>query len=261
MTVITPLAAISDTFHKRVCPLYSFDIAGKPFLIGSSVPFLVGEDAFLLTAAHVCFDKRCQPVPLFTWADMTPVSLTHRRVAWNYLAGKTPDTDVALIALSRSDAATLKDNYWFSDISSVSTTRPKTPGVHYLLAGYPFAQNKVTTTCMSPPALATHLITGHIESLKITKLRDKTHECHFALAFPASPLTDLNGKSFRIPKPQGMSGGGVWRLNIDTVSKEASTPQLVGIGIECHVSKSSRVFIATRVQIALALAPDLARLS
>lgn len=262
--MITTLSEIANTMHKRVCPLYSFDAAGKPFLIGSSVPFLAGTYAFLLTAAHVCFDNKRQPVPLFTWANMTPIPLTRQRVAWNHLAGETPDPDVALIALSSADVTALRGNYWFSDTSSVSAVQPKTPGVHYLLAGYPFVRNKITTPNMTPPAWATYMITGNIETVdavEAAQLRDKTDGCHFALTFPPNPIPDLSDRPFRIPKPQGMSGGGVWRLDIDTMNREASRLRLVGIGIEYHPSRNSRVFVATRVQLALALAQDLARLS
>jgi hypothetical protein len=129
--------------------------------------------------------------------------------------------------------------------------------VHYLLAGYPFIRNRITSTDLTPPALATHLITGHIESTQIVKSKDKTDECHFALSFPLAHIRTLYGDIFRVPKPQGMSGGGIWRLDIDTTTHMATTPQLVGIGIEYHKTKKVRVFVGTRVQVALSLATDL----
>lgn len=243
--------------YKRVCPLYSFDAADKPHIVGSAVPFATDRGAFLITAAHVCFNLRKQPLPLFTWTDSGPLLLRELRIGWDYQPGRSPDADVALLALSDGDTARLRQSYWFSDSSAVSTTRVKTAGVHYLIAGYPFIRNRITSTDLTPPMLATHLITGHIDSVRETKAKDKTDECHFALTFPFTQVRTLDGGSFRVPKPQGMSGGGVWRLEIDAATHMASTPQLVGIGIEYQATKVARVFLATRVQLALSLAPDL----
>jgi hypothetical protein len=53
-----------------------------------------------------------------------------------------------------------------------------------------------------------------------------------------------------------MSGGGVWRVEIDTVEKLVSRPLWVGIGVEYH--SAQKTFVATRVQAAAPLAWDLA---
>ena len=243
--------------YRRVCPVYSFDAAGKPHMVGSAVPFATDRGAFLITAAHVCFDRRKLPVPLFTWADSGPLPLCEFRIAWDYRPGQTPDADVALLALSDDAANKLKASYWFCDPATVSTAKPKTPGVHYLIAGYPFSRNRITSTDLSPPALATHLITGQIDSVQGAKPTDKSDECHFALTFPMTQMRTHDGEVFRVPKPQGMSGGGIWRLDIDTTTQMATTPQLVGIGIEYHATKAARIFVGTRVQLALSLAADL----
>jgi hypothetical protein len=243
--------------HKRVCPLYSFDAAGKAHMVGSAVPFMDERGSFLITAAHVCFDRFKKPIPLFTWVDSGPLVLREFRIAWDYQPGRMPDADVALLSLSVQDAATLKQSYWFSDSAGVCAALPKTPGVHYLIAGYPFVRNRVTSTELAPPAMATHLITGHIESVQKESFKDKADAHHFALSFPMGQRRTLGGGVFRVPKPQGMSGGGVWRLGIDVATSMATMPQLAGIGIECHKTKEARVFLATRVQLALSLATDL----
>jgi len=253
----TPLRSIIKAMHRCVCPLYSFDDAGKPYMVGSAVPFGMNRGSFLITATHVCFNHRRQPIPLFTWIDSDPLVLREFRIAWDHQAKKTPDVDVALLALSDDDSVKLKRTYLFSDLSSISTTMPKTRGIHYLIAGYPFIRNKITSTKLTPPALTTSLITGQIESIQQIKSKDKTDAHHFTLVFPLTPIRTLDGSKFRIPKPHGMSGGGIWRLNIDPTTHVASAPQLVGIGIEYHQTKEARVFLGTRVQVALSLAADL----
>jgi hypothetical protein len=255
--IITPIKNIGETIYKRVCPLYSFDAADKPYLIGSAVPFETETGGFLITAAHVCFDQFNKPLPLFTWSEFGPLVLREFRIAWEYKAGYTPDADVALIALTEDDVIKLKHSYWFSNQDAVSATKPLTPGVHYLIAGYPFIRNRIITTRLAPPSMATHLITGQIASVQVAKFNDKSDDCHFTLSFPLGKIRTLEHNNFRIPKPQGMSGGGIWRLNIDTVTKMATTPQLVGIGIEYHATKEARIFVGTRIQLALSLTDDL----
>lgn len=256
MTILVPLSAIAETMHRRVCPLYSFDNGGRVHLVGSAIPYTKGDVSFLITASHVCFDARRQPVALFTWAEDRPLALRDFRISWDYQQGSTPDADVALLALPKDDADILKRIYWFSDTESTATVRRKAPGIHYLLAGYPSVRNRIKDRELAPPALATHLITGDIRSVLETQSKDKSDACHFVLHFPKNNARTLDGDSFRVPKPQGMSGGGVWRIDLDTRSWEATTPLLVGVGIEYH--KENDLFVATQIQLAISLAEDLA---
>lgn len=227
-------------------------------MVGSAVPFRSGNLAFLVTAAHVCLDRRKQIVPLFTWGTSGPRVLRQQRLAWEYKPGQTPDADIALIALTQDDLADLSMSYQFSDPQSVATTKTIAPGVHYLIAGYPSVRNKVKSRNYSPPAMATYLMTGKIQSVASLRHTDKIDSHHFALCFKGDEVRNLDGVPFHVPKPQGMSGGGVWRLDIDLTSGLATTPLLVGIGIEYH--KTEETFVASRIQNAIPLAHDLASL-
>ncbi len=103
------------------------------------------------------------------------------------------------------------------------------------------------------------MITGDIRDVKGLAHFDKTDGEHFALSVPNREVARLGGGRFRLPQPHGMSGGGVWRLEIDIPNRLAATPLLVGVGIEFYTAK--RVFVATRVQVAIPLVRDLMRLS
>ncbi len=217
------------------------------------MPFISGSLAFLVTASHVCFDRGGHSVPLFTIGSGKPRVLLGKRIAWAYRRGETPDIDIAAIELGQEETDDLRQEYQFTTPADSAQTKPKTPGVHYLLAGYPAARNRVTRRNL--PSLATHLMTGDIREVTDLHRSDKNDDVHFSLVFPSSTIPSADGGIFRIPKPQGMSGGGVWRLDVDTRRMLASTPLLVGIGIE-YLRRSNR-FIATRIEGVIPLLWDL----
>lgn len=249
-----PLRAIGETMHRRVCPLYTFGYHNRIHISGSAIPFRAEGFRFLLTAAHVCFDSSKAPIPLFTMGAEEPRALCGRRGAWEFEPGSTPDIDLCVMALDDDLADELERVYQFVTPAETSVTKPKTPGIHYLIAGYPAERNSIKHS-ISP--LATHLVTGDIKATA-EAFPNKSDDFHFVLGHPGKTVPTYTGNRFRVPKVQGMSGGGVWRIEIDIPRKLSTSPLLVGIGIEYH--KTKRVFVATRVQAAIPLVNDLYRL-
>lgn len=256
VSIWVPLHAIGETIHRRVCPLYTFASRDRIHIAGSGVPFRAGGFRFLLTAAHVCFDSSKAPIPLFTMGAERPRALCGRRGAWEYKPGKTPDIDLSVIALDNDLADELEREYQFSTPADTSNATMKTPGVHYLIAGYPAERNSIGNSDSIAPR-ATHLITGDIRGTGDVP-SDKSDAYHFVLGYPGKMVPTHTGGRFRVPKMQGMSGGGVWRIEIDVPRKLATSPSLVGIGIEYH--KAKQIFVATRVEAAIPLVNDLFRL-
>lgn len=253
--VWVPIKAFVETAYRRVVPLYSFDHRDRPYLFASSVPFQSGSMRFLITAAHCCF-RDGSPLPLFVYGAKKVHPLTKLRGTWDYRVGQQPDLDIAVIALDRRCADDLQDIHWFSTPSDVSVVTPKVPGVHYLIAGYPASRNRQRPLKYGLPSRATALITGDVCSVKTVHGMDKSEEHHFAIAFPNKTISNPAGGKFHLPKPHGMSGGGVWRVDIDTLERLANRPSLVGIGVEYH--KAHKTFVATNVQAVGPLVSDLA---
>lgn len=181
-------------------------------------------------------------------------ALCGRRGAWEFKPGNTPDIDLCVMALDDDLADELQRVCQFITPVETSVTKPKTPGIHYLIAGYPAERNSIKNS-IAP--LATHLVTGDIKAT-VKAFPNKSDGFHFALGHPGKTVPTYTGNRFRVPKVQGMSGGGIWRLEIDIRSKLSTSPLLVGIGIEYY--KTKRVFVATRVQAAIPLVDDLFRL-
>ncbi len=253
--VWVPLDVLIETAYRRVVPLYSFDGRDRPYLLASAVPFESGSLRFLITAAHTCFSKR-KPIPLFVYGEKRLHALKGLRGAWEYRQGLDPDLDIAVIALDDTCADDLQQRHVFCTPSDVAGVVPKTPGIHYLIVGYPASRNRRRPPQYGLPSKATALITGDICNVSSVRGVDKTEEVHFAIPFPHKKVPTSGGGEFQVPPSYGMSGGGVWRLEIDPVYKLVSKPLLVGIGIEYH--SAQKTFVATRVQAAAPLASDLA---
>lgn len=251
----SPLIDVLETMHRRICPLYSFDDATRAQIVGSAVPFNSGGFPVLITARHVLLQGGSRrSLPVFTMGEI-PRVLTGRRIVWDYNPGVTPDLDLALVELTDEEASDLEKTYQFTTPAGTSTTKPKTPGIHYVLTGYPASRNRFVSPRSYPSARATHLTTGDIVDVSTLAVRDKTDETHFALGLPYREVPRMGGGRFTIPKAAGMSGGGVWMLEIDIPARLATTPLLVGIGIEHHRPRG--FFVATRVQQAIPLLHDL----
>jgi hypothetical protein len=105
------------------------------------------------------------------------------------------------------------------------------------------------------PSRAISLVSGDIRPISDVGRRNKIDYYHFALRVPRREIRTPQGDHFQLPKPYGMSGGGVWRIDIDIRNQLVTTPLLVGIGIEYH--KSRELFVVTRVQAAIPLAQEL----
>jgi len=246
--------ALIETAYQRVIPLYSFDGRNRPHVLASGVPFAQADDAFLITAAHSCFEDG-KPLPLFVYGKERPHALNLLRGAWEYRAGETPDLDLAVIGLRPDCVADLAKGHLFARPGDVGTVLPKTPGVHYLIAGYPGSRNRKRPVEYGLPGRATALVTGDVCTVVGVDSPDKSDDTHFALDFPHTTIPRAGGGEFRVPPPSGMSGGGVWRVEVDVRTRLASRPLLVGIGIEFYPAR--RKFVATRIQQAAPLAADL----
>jgi len=250
-----PIDLFIDTAYRRVVPLYSLDYRDRPYLSASAVPFQSGDLRFLITAAHCCF-REGEPIPLFVCGEKRPHALRELRGRWEYRPGQQPDRDIAVIALEPSCADDLQERHWFSTPDDVAVVVAKTPGIHYLIAGYPVSRNPQRPARYGLPCRAAALITGDVCSVETVRATDKTEEHHFAIAYPHKKVLTPRGDVFHVPPPRGMSGGGVWRVEIDTVGRLVGRLFLVGIVVEYH--RGQKTFVATRIQAAAPLARDLA---
>jgi len=251
----TSLESVAEGIYRRVCPLYGVDHRDHLHVVGSAIPFDSRGFRFLLSAAHVCLEDDGSPRPLFTMGAEKEWPLVGRRGSWEYKPTRMPDIDIAVIGLDDACADDLQQYYQFTTPADVATLEPRTPLTHFFVAGYAATRNRFRSVGHGLPSRATFLVARDLVDLSNLQAADKTDEQHFALSVPTMPIRKLGGGMFHLPKPHGMSGGGVWRFEVDDRSRLISTPRLIGVSIEHH--KRENAFLATRVQMAIPLAHDL----
>jgi hypothetical protein len=252
--VWTSLDSIAHGIYRYVCPLYWVDSRERVFIVGSAVPFEHDGFRWLLTAAHVCFDDARNPQPLFALGNNRPWALTEIRSAWQLEAGR-PDVDVGVIALSTDCGDDLAGFYRFSTIQDMSTLLPKSDSTYYMIAGYPYSRNRLRPGEPGAPSRAIFFVMR--ETLPISRLKSKvanSDDVHFAVAVPPEHHRVGDGR-FHVPKLQGMSGGGIWRFEIDNRTRLVTTRSLVGIAIEHH--RKERAIVGCRVELVMPLVTDL----
>jgi hypothetical protein len=74
---------------------------------------------------------------------------------------------------------------------------------------------------------------------------------HFALHVPTGRAHGFDFKPLALPKLQGMSGGGIWRVRLNPKDGTVAEALLVGVGIEYHVREAA--LVATRIRSVLPL--------
>jgi hypothetical protein len=251
---LSPLHEVCRALGDYVCPLYALENS-RVRLVGTGVPMHIGDLAFIITAAHVAeqFDER----PLVTIGRDRLLEVTGKRVGYKYLKNERVDTDLAVVQLDTREADEMMKRFSFStpmDVAHVAQAESKY--ILYSLVGYPFSRNRPKPRGFKViTARPTYVTTNRRAALPRRGVDGKHEEVHFALWADADKIVNADSKPITLPKAQGMSGGGVWRIDVDDSSGQPGSPKLVGIGIE--PPHQDDLFVATRVHYIVPLLRDL----
>jgi hypothetical protein len=249
---------IDDSIEKvcfalgdRVCPLYTLHTqSGKPFLVGSGVPFETANRRFLLIAAHVL--KRLPDSVLITTGGSSLVRFPFGSSSFDFLPGRSVDVDVAILSLPEEAGRELALRFSYCSEAEIGTVAPYDPLTLYCLVGYPHSKNKPLPRSFDMiTARPIFVILREFVSLDHLRHGGKRDAIHFGLSLQAKQVRQFDGSRMNIPALQGMSGSGIWRIQLDGSTGKVSRPELVGIFIEYH--RHHHTIVATRIECALAL--------
>jgi hypothetical protein len=249
-----------ESFHSfchslgdRVCPLYRVK-RNRPFLVGTGVPFAIERFSFIITAAHVLDE-----IPgnrLVTFGSQKPVLIGGNSISYGYRRALSIDVDLAVVHLPNETAADMRMRFRFTHPNELGDIQPYEKLSFYALMGYPHSKNKPKPSSQeSIEAKPLYIVLREFAEFGHLASGGKRDEVHVAFAAPRKHVRNVHFEPFTLPKPKGMSGGGLWHFKIDPAAGEFTQPRLVAIGIEHH--QEEQMFLATRIRFAVPIVMDL----
>jgi hypothetical protein len=212
---------------------------------GSGVLLTVAGRKYLLTASHV-FDNAGARKSLSIIAGRHFVALAQER-CWRTKAKTDTIDDPADLAVVGPDAEH-PENWLGTRFIELNEIEPfddnveRAPTTAFLALGYPRTKQPKSLRDGSYAAHAYHFLT-HREDIELGMRAGVTNETHIAVGYERRHFVGDPAIS-EMPDPDGMSGGGLWRLPhaLSSLTPEAS---LVGILIEQHSRHG--IILASRV--------------
>jgi hypothetical protein len=209
-----------------------------------------GHRRFLLSAGHVFMDRRARlriPNQQGKLVPLTPIQIFNTS---NPDEKTNDEFDVAVLPLGEEIAEQF-DLGDFLSIEDIDSNKVAKAGNTYAAFGYPTDLARRTDDGTEVRFNATTIRTRVMQNTyKALRLYRNTH---FAVEFDRRKMAKPDGQPVTPPKPHGMSGGGLFRI-------DTNQAKLVGILIEWRDHK--KVMVATQIAFCLALIrsqyPDLA---
>lgn len=208
----------------------------KWVVVGSCVLLELRNRYFLLTVAHV-MNERYDSIDdiLWLWNHTDDRKTTiNEDIVGN--PNKTVDhwSDVAVIEIKIDEYPNLSPNQAINLEHVALDLDAQSDAMSFILAGYPSSKNKIVGNLTKCPKL-TVLVTDGRNSLVAPSLI----ELDFSNEMLADPLSKL-------PNPQGMSGGGVWKI-----TKNEKELKLVALAV-AYLGKEEKV-LAIKIGVVLAV--------
>ncbi len=168
--------------------------------------------------------------------------------AFEYRKGNGRDHDICVVRIPPEVVENLNAHYQFVEETQVSVVDPYDKLTLYAFVGYPHSKNKPRPSSVSKEVEVKPFYYALREFLDIGKLHsiDKSEELHVAFDAPFKKFRDISLQNYlQPPKPQGISGCGVWKIILNKTTGQIDQWALVAVGIE-HL-KQDNALVATRI--------------
>jgi len=233
---------------NTIIPILGSTERGKPCSVGSGILFGVGNERFLITAAHVLDENKITTLYLPGNSELVELSGQSRVSKPPQNNRELDHLDTAYVRLSEQIVSHLNRVYWFLPPQLVDVNDVSTPGKHYMFTGYP---HKAVGAVYGTRKIAAqlHSFTDHASEVAKYAEVDATPAANILINFDEKRVKDEKGRAVTPKERQGMSGGGVW--NIGAGPHQAGLPKtrLCGVAIEHH--KKQKCLVATKINFAL----------
>jgi hypothetical protein len=254
---------------KEICDfLGNYTIAffgyqnGKVLQCGSGVLFRLGDAHFILTAAHVVNLAIPGAIPDFEATPMAAgaglkASLGVPLDGFRILRAHDP-VDLAIIELTDVKATEIKGEKKFLNLSHFDLTHKLPADEIYFILGYPFVES-VTDMERKTVEAGIHgfFTTPYLFDREDLPSDEHDTAIHFVFDHTPADIRDYELPSPDFPKPGGISGCGMWRLNARGNEPEKWRPEDAKlIGIDHGYYKDNRVIIGTQIRHVVQLLRD-----
>lgn len=239
--------AAEDAVQECAAAVYGVDDKSLPYLVGSGTLLEVHGRYFLITAAHVLDENGrtnlyLPGIPLVEVVGAgvkTQAPLNNR---------KNDSIDLGIIEIDASAAKRVLGVRAItpSDIATDDVPKRLTS---YGFVGCPSSKNKPR------PGRKLQVTSNFLGVLpaKVERYAEIGAEpiLHFAGEFDRSRVVDRKHEHVAAPDPEGMSGGGVWRVgSYAEIDSGRAEPKFIGVGIEHH--KHEKLLLGVRVAFVIA---------
>jgi hypothetical protein len=209
---------LCHSFGQRVCPIYRLAPRSRqPFLVGTGIPFQAASQAFLISAAHVLDEFADDTIITFGRSNL--IRFKYESSRYGFVRGSV-DLDIGVIRLPKPAASEIGLRFHFSNQSEIGSVTSYSKHVLYCVVGYPHTSNRqpwrVSEDITAKPFF---ILLREFSEIGQFSNKGKRETTHFALAAPKKRAHNFDSRSVNFPLPQGMSGGGVWRIEVDPKRK------------------------------------------
>lgn len=240
------LAPIIRRMSRATVALCNVKGSHLPIPGGSAVLLRIDTRRYLVTASHV-FDAMVEGRTLAAIFGSEFIDVASRR-RWRTKVGSGDEndrTDLAIVELNALDKKTLSEVTFLelSDIDPFGHVEERAVSTAFLGVGFPRSKQPRSLEGTQYRALSYSFV-SHREAIWRDNVIGADPVRHIAIGYDRLGFEGIERTS-QMPKPEGCSGGGLWRVP-DATTSHNPEPKLVGIMME-NYSRPYDVILASRI--------------
>lgn len=208
-----------------------------------------GERRFLVSATHVLHPTYISEIMIPNGTDLIGIE----GQAWGTdlnqkFSGDVEDpVDVTIVELTSEVVAQLTGKYQFLEIQHVMIDHRQAQGHQYMIMGYPGLWTTVERSGDELKAKPLILRTG-VRAGANERHPDFPKNCKWIVEYRETQNDVSTDAVVRSVDPGGLSGGGLWFIDVKEAARAGATRPLL-VGINTHHSGTDQELLATRTDL------------
>ncbi|MCI0542024.1 MAG: hypothetical protein L0Z50_43060 [Verrucomicrobiales bacterium] len=246
---------------KSILPIFHAASPRRPDVFGTGTLIKIGTHPYLLTAAHVLDEKLNREIYVPLKGRLTELRGRYLCSARRRSLERSDDlSDICVIQLPTDLAGELESRFQFVPSNLLDPNEAPTERGEYEFTGFPTSRVRANIFG-SRIKVKPYSFGSRSPSWKAISKMGYNPNVHLVIYFKRQKNRNEKGLRVTSPKPNGVSGGGVWRVwRRQGLFGDSCTKRLVGIATE--YDERNEALIGIRLSVALdaicKMCPDLA---